>query len=139
MTNNTLEINQFYGTEKYHKISDIFKSVVTDGVFYVYNGNKIKNPGDYNGDYSWFITDSLAVIEHHKSCVDQPFLHITLDATDKDNIQMIIDDGNENVLYTQNYDSIIVDYALPNNKLELYWVQGNDLGSPDVLELTGEY
>ncbi len=135
-----LEIGHYHGTEQYHSLKPLFKTVVTDGVKYV-----------MDNDYSWFVTDSIAVIEHSKSIKKlfnnlsqgNLFLHITLDATDEDDIQMIIDDGDENILYIQNYPNIIADYSLPNDKLELYWVKGshNDSNQMEgsVCMLVGEY
>jgi len=132
MSNKTLELGHYYGTQEYHSLKPLFHTVATDGVKYVMD----------NG-YSWFITDSVAVIETPKEIpklakhlAEDNFLSVVLDATDKDDIKMIIGDGNDNILYTQKYDFIIADYDLPNDKLELFWV--ND-GSRAVYMLTGEY
>ena len=125
-----LEIGQFYGTQEYHSLY-LFRTVLTDGVQYV-----------ADNQYSWFVTDSLAVIEHpeeikklSKHLAKDNFLTVTLDATKKDDIKMIIGDGNNKVLYEQKYKSIIADYGLPENKLKFYWIEGN----PAVFLLVGEY
>jgi hypothetical protein len=126
-----LELGQFYGTQGYHSLKPLFQTVMTDGVKYV-----------FENEYAWFITDSVAVIEYPeevkklaKHLAKDNFLTVTLDATNKDDIKMVIDDGNENILYTQKYDSIVDEPALPDNKLKLFWIKG----SPSVYMLPGEY
>lgn len=127
----TLELGQFYGTQAYHSLKPLFQTVMTDGVKHV-----------FENEYAWFITDSVAVIEYPEDipklakhlAVDN-FLAVMLDATDKDNIQMIIEDGNDNILYTQKYNTIVDKPALPDNKLKLFWIKG----SPSVYMLPGEY
>jgi len=130
-TTNTLELGQFYGTQAYHSLKPLFQTVMTDGVKYV-----------FENEYAWFITDSVAVIEYPedipklaKHLAKDNLLTVTLDATNKDDIKMVIDDGNKNILYTQKYDTIVEKPALPDNKLELFWIKGN----PSVYMLTGEY
>jgi len=124
----TLELGQYYGTEQYHSLKPLFQTVVTDGVNYV-----------MKHDYSWFVTDSIAVIENPEDIKKlseylskDKFLTVTLNAIDKDKIKMIIEDGNGHVLYIQKYDCIIADHDIPENQLKMYWIDG-------VMLLVGEY
>lgn len=82
-------LGQFIGTLEYHK-AGFFKSNLTDGIAYLME----------NG-YSWFITDTLAVIE--LKFKDEEFLAINLKVKDS-KADMIITDGNEKVLYKQHYN-----------------------------------
>ncbi len=123
----TLELGQYYGTESYHSLKP-FKTIATDGIIYIMNHG-----------YSRFITDSLAVIEHQPNrkmrnyfSEGEGFLSVTLDTTNKDDIKMIIEDGNGHILYIQKYDCIITDHNIPENQLKIYWIDG-------VMLLVGEY
>lgn len=104
------ELDMYHGTEKYH---DVMGGNVTDGVAYIMN----------NG-YSWFVTDSLAVIRIQLK--KEPFLSVKLKLKD-DTADMIITDGNDKVLYKQHYG-----YTSAKRELNLYY-------SNNVLMLSGEY
>jgi len=82
-------IGYFSGTEQYHRLP-FFETVATDGVIYLVD----------NG-YSWFVTDAVAVAE--AKFKDMPFLHITLKLLGDDKGQMVITDGDKNILYSQKY------------------------------------
>jgi hypothetical protein len=106
------DLAQYYGTEQYHRISP-FKSLATDGVVYIMQ----------NG-YSWFVTDSLAVIEHKLS--SQEFLHVRLMLVPGAGVKVTIDDGNGKILHTQSYP-----VSSAKRDLDLFWEGG-------VLMLVGE-
>ena len=54
--------------------------------------------------YSWFVTDAIAVILAKWGLRNADFLVIRLNLDDeKAEADMIIDDGNDNVLYRQHY------------------------------------
>ena len=96
------DLGQFIGTTQYHKIN-MFSTNLTDGVVYVME----------NG-YSWFITDSLAVIEtkfKHKE-----FLSVKLKLLENNKAEMVITDGNDKVFYTQKYE-----YTDAKSEVDLYW------------------
>lgn len=82
----------FIGTQQYFKV---LGALITEGVKYIMD----------NG-YAWFVTDSLAVIKAHpdKRLRAEPFLVVRLKKTAENEADLIIDDGNDNVLYTQHYD-----------------------------------
>jgi len=83
------ELNQFIGTEYYHK--GFLNVNLTDGVFYVSN----------NG-YNWFVCDCIAVIRTELK--NEEFLTIEL-KIENGKAKMMITDGNGKILYTQNYKS----------------------------------
>jgi len=85
------QLNQFYGTQQYF---NCLGALVTEGVKYIMD----------NG-YAWFVTDALAVIKAHpdKRLRAEPFLVVRLKKTAENEADLTIDDGNENVLYTQHY------------------------------------
>lgn len=88
-TNDDLELKslgQFTGTQNYYNIMGV---KVTDGVKYIMD----------NG-YSWFVTDAIAVIK--TKLKNQEFLSIKL-ILDDGKAKMVITNGNENVLYKQEY------------------------------------
>ncbi len=86
------DLGNFTGTESYHKISLYPNVNLTDGITYVMN----------NG-YSWFITDMLAVVRTKEEIRNEDFLSITL-VINKDKTAIAkITDGNEKVLYKQEY------------------------------------
>lgn len=106
------DLNQFIGTENYHTIN-LFKSNLTDGIIYLME----------NG-HSWFITDSLAVIETNLK--NEEFLCVKLEVKESKG-KMTITDGNEKILYTQDYE-----YTDAKKDLKLFYTN-------NVLMLSGEY
>lgn len=104
------QLNNFYGTEQYY---DVLGILVTDGVKYIMD----------NG-YSWFVTDSIAVIITKFKNSD--FLAVKLKINDNKAV-MNIEDGNYNILYTQKYD-----YTNCKRDLILYYTN-------NVLMLNKEY
>lgn len=85
-------LNQFTGTQHYY---NVFGVNVTDGIKYLMD----------NG-YSWFVTDSIAVLRGHpdKRLRSEPFLVIRLKLDmEKHEGTITIDDGNDNLLYSQHY------------------------------------
>lgn len=105
-------LEQFISTEQYY---DVLGFNVTDGVKYIMD----------NG-YSWFVTDVLAVIKCKKNVSREEFLSIKFDVLGQTG-KVIITDGNEKTLYTQDYD-----YTDAKRSLHLYFTNG-------VLLLSGEY
>jgi len=83
-------LNGFYGTQQYYNVLGI---KITDGVKYIMD----------NG-YAWFVTDSIAVIQGVAKVKAEPFLVVRLKRVGEDEADLIIDDGNKNVLYKQHYD-----------------------------------
>ena len=107
------DLNQFNGTEIYHKINLFSFANLTDGIIYIME----------NG-YSWFVTDSLAVIgEKFK---DAEFLAVKLKVKDSKAV-VTYEDGNENILYEQKYE-----YTDAEKDLTLFYQNG-------VLFLSQEY
>jgi len=107
------DLNQYYGTENYYNVMGV---KVTDGIAYI-----MKN------GYSWFVTDFLSlVITKHESIKDEEFLSIKLKLDGTKGL-MEITDGNEKILYTQNYK-----YTNAKTELNLYFTN-------EVLLLSGEY
>ena len=96
------DLRHFIGTEQYHKLP-LFNTNLTDGVAYV-----MKN------GYSWFITDSLAVIE--TKLKDEEFLSVKLKLLKDNQAEMVITDGNDKVFYTQKYG-----YTDAKSEVDLYW------------------
>ena len=111
------DLSNFYGTENYFNVMGFN---TTDGINYI-----MKN------GYSWFITDFLSLIKvNHKGLKNEEFLSIKLkiEKTKSHNKTLMeITDGNDKVLYTQNY--IITDAKV---NLNLYFVN-------NVLLLDSEY
>jgi hypothetical protein len=114
-------LNHYYATQGYFNVLGIN---VTDGVLYIMR----------NG-YSWFVTDAISVIvanpKVRKYLEGETFLSVKLKLNkDKEGFpvaDMVIDDGNGNVLYKQHYD--ITD---AKRELTLFYDDG-------VLMLSGEY
>jgi len=105
-------LGSFTGTEHYYKVMG---ALVTDGVKYIMD----------NG-YSWFVTDALAVIK--TKFKNEEFLTIKLQVNkEKQNAIMLITDGNNNVLYKQDYK-----YTDAKVDLTLFFTD-------NVLLLSGEY
>lgn len=117
------EINNYYGTEHYHKIPLFSEFNLTDGIIYLIS----------NG-YSWFVTDALSVIKCDEKIRQEEFLSIKLKLANEMafNIEdrktkLIITDGNDNILYTQYYE-----FTDAKRQLNLFFTDG-------VLMLSGEY
>lgn len=103
-------LEQFYGTEQYHNVMGVN---VTDGIMYIME----------NG-YSWFVTDMLVILK--MKLKDAEFCSVKLKLSDG-GAKAIIDDGNDNVLYTQDYELTDAE-----RELTLFFTDG-------VLMLSGEY
>lgn len=89
------DLAQFYGTEGYF-FNPLFRSInYTDGVKYVSD----------NGA-AWLVTDILAHLKHNPKCKGQDFISATI--TTKDHTAKLVltngNDGDENILDTQEYD-----------------------------------
>lgn len=108
-------LNQYYGTEGYTKVMGIN---VTDGICYIM----------MNG-YSFLVTDFLSlIVTNHKGLRDQEFLSIKLKLKgDGSKANMIVTDGNDNILYEQFYT-----YTNVKKEVNLFFTN-------EVLMLTGEY
>lgn len=107
------DLGQFYGTEHYYK--GFLNTTLTEGIAYIIN----------NG-YSWFVTDTISIIKLHPRVKGEEFVAIDLKIEGKE-AQMIITDGNNNILYKQKYG-----YTDAKREITLYFVN-------DVLMLSGEY
>jgi len=108
------KLKNFNGTTQYHKIPSFAN--LTDGVIYA----------TQNG-YSWFITDALSVIACDKKIKEESFLSINLKLFENQKAKLIITDGNNKTLYTQNYK-----YTTAQKELQLFYTN-------NVLMLSGEY
>lgn len=106
------QLENFHGSEEYHEAW--LGVLATDGVKYVMD----------NG-YSWLATDAISVIKTELD--EQPFLVVKLNLLPEKKAQMTIDDGNGNMLYTQDYD-----HTDAKRELKLYYTDG-------VILLPGEY
>jgi len=108
------DLGAFIGTENYYKV---FGALITDGVKYLID----------NG-YSWFVTDSLAVLKFNPKLKEAEFLAVKLKLDrDKEEADILIDDGNYNVLYKQHYS-----FTDAKKELTLFFTD-------NVLMLAGEY
>lgn len=105
------DLDSFCGTQSYHSLKPLFKTVATDGVAYIMD----------NG-YSWLVTDALAVIE---ADLNAEFLVIKLKLGDK--AVMLITDGDNKILYKQEYEFTDV-----KKEVKLFVADG-------VIMLSGEY
>ena len=106
------DLNQFIGTEQYH---NVMGTNVTDGIAYIMN----------NG-YSWFVTDFLAVAMCDEKIKTEEFISVKL-KLDGDKGKMIVTDGNDNKIYTQDYE-----WTNAKEELDLFYTN-------KVLLLSGEY
>ena len=87
-----LDLQGFTGTEAYHKIDHFSGHVVTDGVLEM--AEKL--------NAHWLATDILINQKHIPSLKGQPFITWKLKA-EKAGAILTADDGNNNILYTQDY------------------------------------
>jgi len=110
----------FGGTQNYYYINIPGPMYITDGVKYIME----------NG-YSWFVTDAIAVIRYEpkvrKVAVREGFLVVRLKLGKDETADMIIEDGDGNVIYKQHYS-----YTDAKRELKLFY-------SWDVLMLDIEY
>ena len=106
-------LDQFYGTTQYY---NVMGANVTDGVKYVMD----------NG-YSWFVTDAIVAMRMLPELKREEFLVVELKLPGSNKAQMVISDGNENVLYTQDYG-----YTDAKRELKLYYTN-------NVVLLPSEY
>jgi len=83
------ELDQFIGSEHYYRV---LNSLITDGINYIMQ----------NG-YAWLVTDALSVIK--TKLRNEEFLSVKLQVDKENNTaDMIITDGNTNILYKQHYE-----------------------------------
>jgi hypothetical protein len=114
---NTLQsqLAQFTGTQRYYGFKPLTHLVLTDGA-------------KYFNDISPVVQDMAIVITHTPHLKAEEFLVISINVHE-DRTIATIDDGNDNVLYEQSYDS---DQGLESGVYKLYATNG-------VLLLTSEY
>lgn len=99
------ELGYYTGTEHHWKG---MWGVYSDGVKYVIE----------NG-YGWFVNDAQIVIRMKPRLRREPFLTVELKLNEDGTAKTIITDGNENVLYTQNYA-----YTDAKREVKLYCENG---------------
>ncbi len=110
-----LNLEHFTGTEHYHRIDFMNKTVGTDGIAYLMQNN-----------YAWAITDALVII--NKVLHKEEFISLQLSVdTKKETADMIYTDGNGNVLHKQHYK-----WTNVQEDISMYCTNG-------VLMLTSEY
>lgn len=106
----------FFGTEGYY-YHPLFRSVkYTDGIKYL------------NSVCGWIVTDMLAILVHHPKLKGQEFVCVKFRKNADGSAVMTYDDGNENVLHEQKYDTAIVDLT----ECKFFYTDG-------VLMLASEY
>ena len=105
------QINGFIGTTKYY---NVMGANVTDGVHYIME----------NG-YSWIVTDSIVILRMELKKYD--FMTVKLKLLLDNKAKMIITDGNDKVLYTQDYN-----YTDAKKDLTMFYTN-------NVLMLDSEY
>ena len=112
----SIDLSNFYGTEKYHK-TFVFnpKLVHTDGVQYF---------ADQAG--AFWLLDIIAT-EIYPLTSQHDFLAITMDVKDK-KAKLVVDDGNDNWIFQKNIEFT----DCPNGEYR-FWLIGN------VLMLPSEY
>jgi hypothetical protein len=111
---NLKDLNQYYGTEQYH---NLFMNVTgTDGIFYIIN----------NG-YSWFVSDACVILKMKAEVKSEEFVCIDLKLLDNKKAVVIYTDGNEKVLFKQEYE-----YTDAQKEIKLFYTN-------EVLMLSGEY
>jgi len=108
------DLDQFYGTEHYY--NTWLNTLATDGAKYLMD----------NG-YAWLVTDAISAIKIDPKLRNEEFLVIKLKLLKDGKAKMIIDDGNDNVLYEQIYE-----WTDAKKEVKLYF-QNN------VIFLSGEY
>jgi len=107
------DLGQYYGTTQYYNIMGVN---ITDGVEYI-----MKN------GYSWFVTDTIAVIKNKAQIQKEEFLSINLKIDSDKKAVMTIGNGNGKILYTQKYE-----YTDCKRDLNLYFCD-------NVMMLNKEY
>jgi hypothetical protein len=112
----TIDLSQFYGTEKYHK-TFIFnpKLVHTDGVQYF---------ADQAG--AFWLLDIIAT-EVYPLTKQNPFMVITMTVGNKEG-KLVVDDGDDNWIYQKNIEFT----DCPDGEYRFYLIG-------DVLMLPSEY
>ena len=104
------DIGEFIGTLQY---TNVMGAKVTDGVVYVMR----------NG-YSWLVTDMIAILRMKLQNEEFCAVKLKLDGT---KAKAIITDGNNKVLYSQDYS-----YTDAKKEFMMFYTNG-------VLMLSGEY
>ena len=107
------DLESFIGTSSYYNMMGID---ITDGIVYLME----------NG-YSWFVSDAISVIIADKNISKKDFLAIKLLVSNDQTAKMVITDGNDKKLYTQEYK-----WTDAKRDLVLFYIDG-------VLILSNEY
>jgi len=83
------DLGQFTGTENYTNVMGVN---ITEGVRYIMACG-----------YSWLVTDFIVIAKMHKKLKGQEFLSVKL-VLDGTKGKMIVTDGDNNLLYQQEYE-----------------------------------
>lgn len=111
-------LNNFTGTEKYYK--GFMGVLLTDGSYFVGS----------NGA-SWLISDICVILKINKKVKAEEFVLIRCNF-DKNKAFISYEDGNNNVLFKQNYDYTDFEEHFEEKEVKFYYVD-------NVLMLNSEY
>jgi Family of unknown function (DUF6876) len=107
-------LDGFCGSEHYYRLMGGINA--TDGVHYIME----------NG-YSWVVSDAAAILRMEQKVRGQDFVVIRLKLLPEGKAKVVYEDGNDNVLFEQNYD-----WTDAKRELELFFAD-------DVIMLASEY
>jgi len=106
-------LDSYTGSDRLYRLMGI---KITEGIAYIME----------NG-YSWFVTDSIALIKTKPKLENAPFLSIDLKLEKNGTANMEISDGNGHIFYRKHYK-----YTDAKRSLKLFYDNG-------VLMLNSEY
>jgi len=111
------DLSGFCGTEQYFHMRPLYSSNYTEGVQFIGS----------NGA-TWMLTDILSQLEYNPLLKKEEFVCITFQKNQDCMATITYDDGNGNVLETQEYD--YTDCGV--SEIKFFWTNG-------VLMLASEY
>jgi len=119
MITETISLSGFTGTEQYHK--GYLDVNLTDGVYFIGCNSA-----------SWLITDVCSVLKAEQKVKKEEFVAIKFKVNPDDTATAIYTDGNEKVLFSQEYKH--TDFLKHFKESEVYFYFTNN-----VLMLSSEY
>jgi len=87
------DLSNFYGSENWYRMPLFGGALVTDGVHFIMERG-----------CGWMATDILAVVSLEKKVRGEDFVSVKFRKNADGSAVITYDDGNGNILYTQNYD-----------------------------------
>lgn len=119
MANEKINLSGFIGSQNYYK--GFLNVKLTDGAYYLIENN-----------CSWLISDICVIVKMEKNVSKEEFVYIKVTKDTDTTASVVYTDGNDKILYKQNYQYTDIWQYVDHNIIQFYYTD-------NVLMLSTEY